>query len=229
MPQDDQVGLRGLRRRHREARRPPPGDPGPVPAADRQERRRLDRHHRSSATCRTSTSRSAGSSSRRARAPGRSQPPCVKKKLPWQGKIREVDRTASSRARSSSRTVTEAPTTVPNAEPTLRLRGVGRRFGGLLAVRDVDLDVAHGERRAILGPNGAGKTTLFNVISGDLAASSGTVELFGEDVTTPAGRGSARSSGSRAPTSSPACSSASPSRTASTSRSSGSAAGTCGR
>jgi branched-chain amino acid transport system ATP-binding protein len=84
--------------------------------------------------------------------------------------------------------VTEAQTTVANAEPTLRLRGVGRRFGGLLAVQDVDLDVGHGERRAILGPNGAGKTTLFNVISGDLAASSGTVELFGEDVTNMAAR-----------------------------------------
>jgi branched-chain amino acid transport system ATP-binding protein len=79
--------------------------------------------------------------------------------------------------------VTEAPTTAASAEPTLRLRGVGRRFGGLLAVRDVDLEVAHGERRAILGPNGAGKTTLLNVISGDLHATSGTVELFGEDVT----------------------------------------------
>ena len=47
----------------------------------------------------------------------------------------------------------------------------------------VDLDVVHGERRAILGPNGAGKTTLFNVICGDIPASSGTVELFGENVT----------------------------------------------
>jgi ABC-type uncharacterized transport system ATPase subunit len=46
----------------------------------------------------------------------------------------------------------------PNG-PVLRLRGVGRRFGGLAAVSDVDLDVAPGERRAILGPNGAGKTT----------------------------------------------------------------------
>jgi branched-chain amino acid transport system ATP-binding protein len=63
------------------------------------------------------------------------------------------------------------------------LRGVGRRFGGLHAVRDVDLDVAPGERRAILGPNGAGKTTLFNVICGDFPATSGTVELFGRDVT----------------------------------------------
>jgi branched-chain amino acid transport system ATP-binding protein len=79
--------------------------------------------------------------------------------------------------------VTEAQATAPSAAPTLRLRGVGRRFGGLAAVRDVDLDAAHGERRAILGPNGAGKTTLFNVISGDLAASTGTVELFGQDVT----------------------------------------------
>jgi branched-chain amino acid transport system ATP-binding protein len=70
-----------------------------------------------------------------------------------------------------------------SAEPTLRLWGVGRRFGGLHAVRDVDLGVVPGERRAILGPNGAGKTTLFNVISGDLRATSGRIELFGLDVT----------------------------------------------
>jgi branched-chain amino acid transport system ATP-binding protein len=79
--------------------------------------------------------------------------------------------------------LTEAPLETPIAEPTLRLRGVGRRFGGLHAVRDVDLDIAPGERRAILGPNGAGKTTLFNVIAGDFSATSGSVELFGRDVT----------------------------------------------
>ncbi len=50
-------------------------------------------------------------------------------------------------------------------------------------MQEVTLDVADGERRAILGPNGAGKTTLFNVVSGDLPPSSGTVELFGMDVT----------------------------------------------
>ncbi len=70
-----------------------------------------------------------------------------------------------------------------NAEPILRLRGVGRRFGGVQAVRDVDLDVAYGERRAILGPNGAGKTTLFNVIAGEFPPTEGTIELFGQDVT----------------------------------------------
>ncbi len=75
------------------------------------------------------------------------------------------------------------PSPAATAEPTLRLRGVGRRFGGLYAVRDMSLSIAPGERRAILGPNGAGKTTLFNVISGDLLATSGSVELFGSDVT----------------------------------------------
>src|SRR4029077_6625740 len=71
----------------------------------------------------------------------------------------------------------------PSAEPILQLRGIGRRFGGLHAVRDVDLEIAPGERRAILGPNGAGKTTLFNVIAGDTAATSGRVVLMGQDAT----------------------------------------------
>jgi branched-chain amino acid transport system ATP-binding protein len=70
-----------------------------------------------------------------------------------------------------------------SAEPILSLKGIGRRFGGLHAVREVDLDVVPGERRAILGPNGAGKTTLFNVISGDFQPTSGRIELFGRDVT----------------------------------------------
>jgi branched-chain amino acid transport system ATP-binding protein len=72
--------------------------------------------------------------------------------------------------------------TVKPGGPILSLRGIGRRFGGLDAVRDVDLDVAYGERRAILGPNGAGKTTLFNVISGDMPQTSGTIEFLGQDI-----------------------------------------------
>src|SRR5436853_7281290 len=86
---------------------------------------------------------------------------------------------------SSSRYVTEAApeARADSAVPALRLRGVGRRCGGLHAVRDVDLDVLPGERRAILGPNGAGKTTLFNLIAGDFAVTAGLVELFGQDVT----------------------------------------------
>jgi branched-chain amino acid transport system ATP-binding protein len=78
--------------------------------------------------------------------------------------------------------------TVPAAEPDradpiLRLRGIDRRFGGVHAVRGVDLEVRPGDRRAILGPNGAGKTTVFNLISGEFPPSSGRVELFGRDVT----------------------------------------------
>ena len=65
----------------------------------------------------------------------------------------------------------------------LRARGLGRRFGGVHAVRGVDLEVGAGERRAILGPNGAGKSTFFNLIAGDIAPTEGTVELFGRDVT----------------------------------------------
>jgi branched-chain amino acid transport system ATP-binding protein len=76
-----------------------------------------------------------------------------------------------------------AATSAEGAAPILRLRGVGRRFGGVVAVSGVALDVRRGERRAILGPNGAGKTTLFNLISGEFPPSAGTVELFDSDVT----------------------------------------------
>jgi branched-chain amino acid transport system ATP-binding protein len=79
--------------------------------------------------------------------------------------------------------VSAVATAAESAEPVLRLRGVGRRFGGVQAVRGVDLEVHPGERRAILGPNGAGKTTLFNLISGEFPPTAGAIELFGRDVT----------------------------------------------
>ena len=79
--------------------------------------------------------------------------------------------------------MTAATAETNGAEPILRLRGIGRRFGGVQAVRDVSLDVADGERRAILGPNGAGKTTLFNLVAGDFRPTTGTIELMGRDVT----------------------------------------------
>ncbi len=85
-----------------------------------------------------------------------------------------------------------AATPVERAVPNLRGRGFARRFGGVYAVRDVDLDVRPGERRAILGPNGAGKTTLFNLISGEFPPTTGTVELFGADVSRAPARKRAR-------------------------------------
>jgi len=69
------------------------------------------------------------------------------------------------------------------ASPALVLERVSRHFGGLKAVDEVSLTVQPGERRALIGPNGAGKTTLFNVISGELPATGGRIDLFGADVT----------------------------------------------
>ena len=75
--------------------------------------------------------------------------------------------------------------TRPNSEqiPALELRGLCKSFGGLHATRDVTLKIMPGDRKAIIGPNGAGKTTLFNVITGIYPATSGSVILFGQDVT----------------------------------------------
>jgi branched-chain amino acid transport system ATP-binding protein len=71
-----------------------------------------------------------------------------------------------------------------NSAFALELEGVGRQFGALVALADVNLRVGAGERRAILGSNGAGKTTLFNAVTGDFPPSSGRIRFFGEDVTT---------------------------------------------
>src|SRR5882762_10628974 len=65
----------------------------------------------------------------------------------------------------------------------LELEGVGRHFGALVALADINLRVGAGERRAVLGANGAGKTTLFNAVTGDFPPTAGRVMFFGEDVT----------------------------------------------
>jgi branched-chain amino acid transport system ATP-binding protein len=75
---------------------------------------------------------------------------------------------------------------LPPEEPTgpvLRLEGVVRRFGGLVAVDGVSLSLGPRRRLAVIGPNGAGKTTLFRLIAGDMAPSEGRVHLFGREVT----------------------------------------------
>jgi branched-chain amino acid transport system ATP-binding protein len=69
------------------------------------------------------------------------------------------------------------------AEPLLRVDGVSKRFGGLLAVDKVSLSVEAGRITALIGPNGAGKTTLFAMISGFLAPSGGRIYHRGEDIT----------------------------------------------
>ncbi|HWS06424.1 MAG TPA: ABC transporter ATP-binding protein [Xanthobacteraceae bacterium] len=68
------------------------------------------------------------------------------------------------------------------AEPLLRVDGVSKRFGGLMAVDNVSLDVEAGRITALIGPNGAGKTTLFAMISGFLTPSAGHIYHRGEDI-----------------------------------------------
>ncbi|HET9651760.1 MAG TPA: ABC transporter ATP-binding protein [Usitatibacter sp.] len=65
----------------------------------------------------------------------------------------------------------------------LEVRNATKRFGSLVAVKDVSLRVETGELRAIIGPNGAGKTTFFNLISGFFRPTSGTIHFDGRDVT----------------------------------------------
>jgi branched-chain amino acid transport system ATP-binding protein len=67
--------------------------------------------------------------------------------------------------------------------PLLEARGLTRRFGGLMAVGNVSLALHRGEVHAVIGTNGAGKSTLINMLSGEIAASEGTLKLDGVDAT----------------------------------------------
>ena len=71
------------------------------------------------------------------------------------------------------------------ADTDILLRGkhISRRWGGLLALNDVSIDVARGTVHAVIGTNGAGKSTLVNILSGEIPPSGGSVELLGQDVT----------------------------------------------
>lgn len=66
----------------------------------------------------------------------------------------------------------------------LKLEGVTKRFGGLVAVDHVDLEVHEGEAIGIVGPNGSGKTTLYNLISGVYLPDEGKIVFDGRDITT---------------------------------------------
>jgi branched-chain amino acid transport system ATP-binding protein len=67
--------------------------------------------------------------------------------------------------------------------PLLSVRGLTKRFGGIVAVDDVSFEVNEGEILGIIGPNGSGKSTLFNCILGQLRPSAGEVHLDGRAVT----------------------------------------------
>jgi putative spermidine/putrescine transport system ATP-binding protein len=68
-------------------------------------------------------------------------------------------------------------------QPAIRLSGLTKSFGNVTAVAGVNLDIAQGEFFSMLGPSGSGKTTVLRMIAGFETPTSGTVELFGKDVT----------------------------------------------
>ena len=69
------------------------------------------------------------------------------------------------------------------SDAILATQGLSRRFGGLMAVSGVAIELVRGRLHAVLGPNGAGKTTLINLLSGELSASGGTIHYKGDDIT----------------------------------------------
>ena len=77
----------------------------------------------------------------------------------------------------------------PAEEPQIRLEGIGKTYtsesGPVEAVRDVDIDVGHGEFVSIVGPSGSGKSTIFRIIAGLESASAGAVRIEGRSVTEP--------------------------------------------
>jgi branched-chain amino acid transport system ATP-binding protein len=76
-----------------------------------------------------------------------------------------------------------SPVSANAGDLALGVTGLVRRFGGMVAVDSVDLDLAPGERLGVIGPNGAGKTTLFRLIAGELRPDAGSIAMLGHDVT----------------------------------------------
>jgi branched-chain amino acid transport system ATP-binding protein len=74
------------------------------------------------------------------------------------------------------------PTSDRTNDALLRVRGLTKRFGGLLATDDLDLDVWPGELHALIGPNGAGKTTALAQIAGEITPTAGTIQFGGADI-----------------------------------------------
>src|SRR6187397_3061314 len=76
-----------------------------------------------------------------------------------------------------------APPPVPSSKDLLSAQGITMRFGGLVAVNNVDFTIPRGAIVSLIGPNGAGKTTFFNTLTGLYRVTDGSITFDGEDVT----------------------------------------------
>jgi branched-chain amino acid transport system permease protein len=113
--------------------------------------------------------------------------------LPAEPGDADVDVTLTSEADSAATTAAggadlgeiglpAVSTPVPEGEPILEVRGLTKRYGGVVAVDDVSFTVPAGRIMGLIGPNGAGKTTCFNMITGAIPPTSGTVSFLGEEI-----------------------------------------------
>jgi branched-chain amino acid transport system ATP-binding protein len=91
--------------------------------------------------------------------------------------------TRTTTARARRRPDDDAPAEAVVSGPALRCDGVLKRFGGITAVSDVDLELHQGQILGLIGQNGAGKTTLLDCISGFLPIDGGTIWVGGQDIT----------------------------------------------
>ena len=97
------------------------------------------------------------------------------------GRAPPVHRPGDGAGTSSAPASPAGPETA-NVPPALRVEGVSKAFGGVLAVDDVSIEVATGSITALIGPNGAGKSTLFNLVTNLYRSDRGRVELHGQDI-----------------------------------------------
>ena len=97
---------------------------------------------------------------------------------PWGGAQMSAERVSRAEPGRDHRGAPRAGGAVPGPERVLlHAVRVTKRFGGLVAVRDVDMEIPKGSIVSIIGPNGAGKTTFFNVVAGIIDPTSGSVEF----------------------------------------------------
>ena len=80
-------------------------------------------------------------------------------------------------------TTPDATVTAEGETPPLRVQNLRKTFGGITAVDDTSFEIEEGKITGLIGPNGAGKSTTFNLITGFLSPDSGSVELYGQDIT----------------------------------------------
>ena len=83
---------------------------------------------------------------------------------------------------STSSPTVDQPAEASSAPVTVRLRGIGKRFPGVIANDDINIDVRRGTIHAIVGENGAGKSTLMKILYGVQPPDSGTIEINGTQV-----------------------------------------------